>query len=73
MAVDAGLAAAGIGWLSRLVAEGALVALVALAAVGEGVEGQAQPVHAPAGTRRCQAHTGMAQLSAKTGCTAHQH
>ena len=55
MAVDAGLAVAGVGGLGRLVAQGTLVALAALAAVGEGVEGQAQPVHAPAGTRCRQA------------------
>lgn len=54
VAMDTGLAAAGIGWFGRLVAECALVALMALAAVGEGVEGQAQPVHTPVGTRCCQ-------------------
>ena len=66
MAVDARLATAGVGRLGGLVAERALVALVALAAVGEGIEGQAQPVHAPAGTQRRQASAGMAQPGTST-------
>lgn len=61
VAVAAGLVVAGVRRLSGLVAEGTLVALVALAAVGEGVEGQAQPVHAPVGTRCCQAPAGTAR------------
>lgn len=54
VAMDTGLVAAGVGGLVRLVAEGALVALMALATVGEGVKGQAKPVHTPVGTRCCQ-------------------
>lgn len=54
VAMDTGLVAAGVGWLGRLVAERALVALVALATVGEGIKGQTKPMHTPVGTRCCQ-------------------
>lgn len=67
VAVDTGLVAAGVGRLGRLVAESSLVALMALAAVGEGVEGQAQPVHTPVGTQCCQ------ELLVAPAHTAHQH
>lgn len=53
-AVVAGQEAAGVGRCAGLVAQGTLVALVALAAVGEGVEGQAEPVHAPVGSHSHQ-------------------
>lgn len=68
VAMDTGPVVTGVRRLGRLVAEGTLVALVALAAVGEGVEGQAQPMHTPVGTQHCQAHASTA-----TTCMAHQH
>lgn len=74
--MDTGLVAAGVGWLGRLVAERALVALMALAAVGEGIKGQAQPVHTPVGTHCCQDllawHQHADPISTERGRALHQ-
>lgn len=71
VAMDTGLVAAGVGWFGRLIAECALVALMALATVGEGIKGQAKPMHTPVGTRCCQDL--LAWHGEAPACTAHQY
>lgn len=61
---------AGVGRCAGLVAQGTLVALVALAAVGEGVEGQAEPVHTPVGSHSHQ----VSDTGHSSACTVvYQH